>query len=414
MNFKLLRKYLYSIASVLAASLIYVCGAIAFALAVLAVLLPPAAKSLIHSKEGLAFVAASWRERSLILELAYPPREETERVRLLVKVLDELQTSAGQEFVTASLNLTQRPEFESELTGASGELKKAVHAWLRRDRRARAIAAEFQTYGRSLESIFGAYIDNAIHDLKVERDAYPSLVASAGGAPQEKPLERLGNILDRFFERYPLPDLSFVKSPPERASEAALALLNDKRISKEITALNFKNTVAQPGGLSVSLQGQNIRGLIAVGGFEFLRELEAGERCFVDRYRRANGYPVVFSYEKGTSLVVAPACLSTDLVTGTIAGPLNFHEVTTLHVPLLGQLHPNLADKETRKAVIASSVKKLRGLLWLLPPQTGSNFVRMLERIFPTAMREIAPQLPGPDGSVWTSTRGDLIHPKED
>jgi hypothetical protein len=396
---------------VLATSLLYACAAFVLVFALLMNSLPPTAKSLIHTKEGQAFIAASWKERSLIHDLLHLPREETELVKLLIKMLDEFQTGAGQEFATASLDLAQRLELESELARVGGELKQAIHAWLRSDGRARAAAAEFQTYGRSLESIIDAYIDNAIHDLKSASDAYPSLFASSAGAQQEKPLERIGNILDRFFERYPLPDLSFVKNPPEGASEAALALLNDKGISKEITALNFKNTVAPPGGLAVTLRGQNIRGTVAVGGFEFLRELETGERCFVNRYRRANGYPVVFSYEKEDSLVAVPACLSTDLVGGTIAGPLIFHRVTTFNVPLLGQLRPNVADKQTHKTVIASSAKKIGGLIWLLPPpQTGRDFVRMLERVFPTAMQEIAPQLPGADDTVWTSTRDYLIH----
>jgi hypothetical protein len=379
-------------------------------LAVLTAPIPPAAKLLIHTKEGWAFLAASWAERGLLHNLIFPPSGEAAQLKLLVKVLDELQTPAGQEFAAAALSLAQRPELEGELTRARAGLKRAVRTWLRSNTKARAAAAEFQTYGRSVEGIIDAYIDNAIHDLIKERDVYPSLVSGASGTSRERPLERLGEILDKFFERYPLPDLSFIKTPPDRVSEEALAALNDKEVSRQITALNFRKTVAPPGGLKVSLQiqGQETDGIVAAGGLEFLRELEANERCFVERYRHANGYPVVISYEKGADLIAAPACLSTDLIAGTIAGPLNFHRVTLVRVPLLGQLRPNLADKETRKAVFASTVNKLSGALWVLPPQTGRKLVRMLEHLFPTAMQEIAPRLPGPNECVWTLAREQL------
>jgi hypothetical protein len=330
----------------------------------------------------------------------------------LIKVLDELQTRAGQDFAAAGLSLAQRPELEGEITAARAKLKKAVRTWLRGNAKARAAAAEFQTYGRSLDSIIDGYIDNAIHDLTKARDGYPALVSSAGGTSRDRPLEPLGDILDKFFERYPLPDLSFAKNPPDRDAEPAIAALNERGLSKQITALNFRKTVAPPGGLRVSFQveGQYTDAIIAVGGFEFLRELEVNERCFVNRYRTANGYPVVLSYEKGADVVAAPACLSTDLIGGTIAGPLNFHRVTVVRVPYIGQLRPNLADKETRKAVFASTVNRLGGALWLLPPETGRKFVRLLERLFPAAMQEIGPQLPGQDENVWTLTRNQILH----
>jgi hypothetical protein len=410
MNFKLRYRHLSGVASVLSASLNGILGGGALTLVLLTAPLPPAAKLLIHSKEGRAFLAASWAERGLLHDLIFPPSGEAARLRLLVKALDELQTPEGQEFAAASLSLAQRPELESELTRAAAGLKKAIRTWLRRNSKARAAAAEFETYGRSLASIMDAYIDNAIHDLTKAPGGYPSFVSGTGGTSRERPLEHLGEILDKFFERYPLPDLAFVKNPPDRVSGAALAALNDKGLSKQITALNFKKTVAPPGGLKVSLQvhGENTDGIIAVGGFEFLRELEVNERCFVDRYRPANGYPVVLSYERGADLIAAPACLSTDMIAGTIAGPLNFHRVTVVRVPFLGQLRPNLADKATRNAVFASTVNKLSGALWVLPPQTGRKFIRMLEHLFPAAMQEIAPQLPGPDENVWTLTRGQL------
>jgi len=373
--------------------------------------LPPAAKLLINSEEGRAFLAASWAERGLLRDLIYPPSGEAAQLRLLVRALDELQTPAGQDFAGAGLRLAQRPELVGELTRTRAGLKKTLHTWLRNNPKARAAAAEFQTYGRSIEGILDAYIDNAIHDLIKARDSYPSFVSGTGETSRDRPLERFGEILDRFFERYPLPDLAFVKNPPDQASEAAFEALNDKELSRQITALNFKKTVAPPGGLNVSLRihGDDIDGIVAVGGFEFLRELEANERCFVERYRHANGYPVVVSYEKGAELVAAPACLSTDMIGGTIAGPLNFHQVTVVRVPLLGQLRPNLADKETRKAVFVSTVTKLSGALRILPPETGRKFIHMLESLFPAAMQDIGPRLPGPDESIWNSTRDQLL-----
>jgi hypothetical protein len=411
MIFKLTRKYLSGAAFALSASLNGALGLSAFIFTVLTASLPPDAKVLIYSKEGQAFLAASWAERALLRNLIDPPRGEAAQRRLLVRVLDELQTRAGQEFAAAGLNLAQRPEFESELARVRAGLKKAVRRWFRSNAKARAAAAEFQTYGRSIESIFEAYIDNAIHDLTKARDSYPAFVSGAGEESRERPLESFGDILDRFFERYPLPDLSFVKTPPDQDSGPALAALNDKALAKQITALNFKKTVAPPGGLKVSLQvqGRETGGIVAAGGFEFLRELEANERCFVERYRHANGYPVVVSYEKGADLISAPACLSTDLIAGTIAGPLNFHPVTVVRIPYVGQLRPNLADKETRNAVFTSTVNRLSGTLWLLPPQTGRKFIRMLEQLFPAAMQDIGPHLPGPDESVWTSTRDQLL-----
>ena len=409
MNTGLWRKYLVRGAKILAALILFLCGATALVLAVLVLTLPPSVKSLIDTKEGVAFLAASWGERGLIPDLVFPPRGEAARVRLLVKVVDELQTSAGQDFVTAGFNLAQRPELADERARASARLKKDVRDWLRRDAKARAAAAEFLTYGRSLDDIVSASIDDALRDLTDARDAYPSLFAGTGGA-REKPLEPLGALLDKFFERHPLPDLSFVKNPPGHASERALELLNDPAITKGITALNFQTTVAPPGGLAVKLEDRHLRGVVSAGGLEFLRELESGQRCYVERYRRANGFPVVFSYEKDDSLIATPACLSTDLVAGTKVGPLDFHEITTLHVPLWGQLRPNIADKETHKAVIASTVKKLSAAVWALPPRTGREYIRMLERIFPNAMREIAPRLPGPEDSLWASSRSDLVH----
>jgi hypothetical protein len=374
--------------------------------------LPPAAKLLIYSKEGHTFLAASWAERRLLRTLIFLPRREAAQLGLLVKVLDELQTPAGQEFAAAGLSLAQRPELEFEIAQARARLRKAVHIWLRGNAKARAAAAEFQTYGHSLEGIVDGYIDNAIHDLTKARDGYPAFVSSTGEASRERPLEPLGEILDKFFERYPLPDLAFVKNPPDQVSGPALEALNDREVSKQITALNFRKTVAPPGGLKLSLRvhGDSTDGIIAVGGFEFLREIEANERCFVNRYRSANGYPVVLSYEKGADIIAAPACLSTDLIGGTIAGPLNFHQVTVVRVPFLGQLRPNLADKETRNAVFTSTVNRLSGALWLLPPEAGRKFVRTLERLFPAAMQEIGARLPARDENVWALTRDQLIH----
>jgi hypothetical protein len=412
MNTKLLYKYLYGAAFFLSASLNGAIGVSALTIAVaLSVAWPPAAKTLIQSQEGHAFLAASWAERALLRDLIFAPSGETARLALFVKVLDELQTRAGQEFAAAGLSLVQKPGFESELARAKTGIKKTVRTWLRSNAKARAAAAEFQTYGRSLGNIIDSYIDNAFHDLTKARDNYPALAASTGGGSGERPLEHLGEILDRFFERYPLPDLTFVKSPPDLISESALAALNEKELSRQITALNFRKTIAPPGGLKVSLnvEGQSVEGIVAVGGFEFLREIEINERCFVDRYRTANGYPIVVSYEEGADLIAAPACLSTDMIAGTIAGPLNLHRVTVFRVPLLGQLRPNLADQETRKAVFASTVNKLSGALWLLPPRTGRKFVLMLEGLFPASMQKIGPQLPGPDESVWTSTRAELL-----
>jgi hypothetical protein len=410
-HLKRLRKYLSGAAFVLSASLNGALAASALMLATLIAPLPPAAKALLNSKEGWAFLAAGWAERRLVLDLIYPPRGEAARLRLTIRVLDELETRKGQDFAAAGLSLAQRPELEGEVARARAGLKNSVRIWLRDNAKARAAAAEFQTYGRSLESMIGTYIDNAFHDLTAARDDYPSLASGTGGTPRERPLERLGEILDKFFERYPLPDLAFIKTPPDRVSEAALAALNDKAFARQITALNFKKTIAPPGGLKASLQieGRYTDSIISVGGFEFLRELDVNERCFVERYRHANGYPVVLSYEKGSDLIAAPACLSTDLIGGTIAGPLNFHQVTVVRVPFLGQLRPNLADKETRKTVFASTVSRLGGALWLLPPQTGRKFVHSLEQLFPAAMQEIGPRLPGPDGSVWTSTRDRLL-----
>jgi hypothetical protein len=410
-HLKRLRKYLPGAAFVLSASLNAALGASALMLAVLMAPLPPAAQALIHTEEGWAFLAASWAERRLVHDLIYPPRGEAARLKLLIRVLDELQTRKGQDLAAAGLSLAQRPELENEVARVRAGLKNSLHIWLRDNAKARAAAAEFQTYGHSLESIIGTYIDNAIHDLTRARSDYPSFVSTTGGTPRERPLEPLGKILDKFFERHPLPDLAFIKTPPDRVSEAAFAALNDKAFSRQITALNFKKTIAPPGGLKASLEieGRYIDSIVSVGGFEFLRELDVNERCFVERYRHANGYPVVLSYEKGADLIAAPACLSTDLIGGTIAGPLNFHPVTVVRIPYLGQLRPNLADKETRKTVFASTVTRLSGALWLLPPQTGRKFVRSLEQLFPAAMQEIGPQLPGPDGSVWASTRDRLL-----
>jgi hypothetical protein len=408
MNSKLVHRYLAGAAFFLSASLNGAIGLSALTLAALSASLPPAAKLLIQSKDGHAFLAASWAERGLLRDLVFPPAGETAQLTLFIKVLDELQTRPGQEFIAAGLSLIQKPDFESELARVKAGIKKTVRTWLRSNTKARAAAAEFKTYGRPLDNIIDAYIDNAFHDLAKARDNYPALAAGTGGGP----LEPLGEILDRFFERYPLPDLAFVKSPPDLVSESVLAALNERELSRQITALNFRKTIAPPGGLKVSLnvEGQSVDGVVAVGGFEFLRELEVNERCFVDRYRTANGYPVVVSYEEGADLIAAPACLSTDVIAGTIAGPLNLHRVTVLRVPLLGQLRPNLADKETRKVVFASTVNRLSGALWLLPPRTGRKFVVMLEDLFPVSMKKIGPQLPGPDESVWTSTRAELIN----
>src|SRR6516164_6134395 len=111
MEFKLIGKYLSGPAFALSASLNGMLGLSALMFTVLTVSLPPDAKVLIYSKEGQAFLAASWVERGLLHNLIDPPRGEAAQRRLLVRVLDELQTRAGQEFAAAGLNLAQRPEF---------------------------------------------------------------------------------------------------------------------------------------------------------------------------------------------------------------------------------------------------------------------------------------------------------------
>jgi hypothetical protein len=398
-------------ASVLSEALTFALGTSALALAIYTAALTPSVKSLIQSKEGQAFLKAGWAERNLIRRLAFTPKKELTDGRTLIGVVDELQTPAGYDLIAATLNLTKRDEVAAEIPRASARLKKAVRDWLRANAKTQAAVAELQTYGRSLESIVDDYVDDAIRDLINARDAYPPFSTGSEGLLSEKPLERLGEILDRFFERHPLPDLSFVKIYPDRASESAIAVLNASSVPKQVTSLNFQKTVAPPGGLKVSVRidGQTTDGIVAVGGLEFLRELEANERCYVDRYRSANGYPIVFSYRKGRDLIAAPACLSTDLIGGTKFGPLAFQPVTVVDVPLIGQVRPNLADEATRKAVFASTAKKLSGALWVLPPKTGLNFLGTLERLFPVAMQKVIPQLPASDRSVWTSTREHLL-----
>src|SRR5262249_24165629 len=149
MNFKPAH-YLSRTAFALSALLNGLFGAGALMLALLAASLPPEAKLLIHSEEGQAFLVASWAERALLHDLFYPPRGEAARLRLLVKVADELQTSAGQDFAAATLRLVQRPELEGEFARARTGLKKTVYTWLRENAKARAAAAEFQIYGRSI------------------------------------------------------------------------------------------------------------------------------------------------------------------------------------------------------------------------------------------------------------------------